>query len=352
MLKSRADRIETCTFCPNLCLHTCPVSNAERKSSVSPWAKMSLVQWIREGLAPMNAETVDILYKCTGCGTCTSACVHGVPVGDVLMEARSEAVSRGLKGPAADRRKTDTRALETIRGEKDQGPLQGKTVYWPGCKQAVRDIKTLEATQRVIERLAGTDVSLGPAVCCGETEVSNGRALAGKNNATALGYVLAEAERVLVGPGSCQAHLAAARSDVESLVPFVLKALLANPEWIPSPLEGRVAIFESCAHVRKIGVSDQSVALASRLAAGGVIELRWCGEQSHCCGAGGGFAETSPESARIAGRRVLEMAEDAEASILISFDAECVAHLKGCEQIPGVTVLSAMELLDSLMVEP
>ena len=124
MLKQYEEALETCTYCPNLCLHSCPVSNVEKKSSVTPWAKMSLVQWVRQGLAPMNGESVDMFYKCTGCGACTSACAHGVEVGEVLFAARAEAQSR-ITGPRAEERTVPMAPLETVRGGGALTSLRG-----------------------------------------------------------------------------------------------------------------------------------------------------------------------------------------------------------------------------------
>lgn len=349
MLKDFEEALETCTYCPNLCLHACPVANAEKKSSVTPWAKMSLVQWVRQGLAPMNGESVDMFYKCTGCSACTSACVHGVEVGEVLFAARAEAQSRGISGPGLEARAVPMEPLEAIRGESTLKSLRGKRVYWPGCRQAVGDHETLEDTLKVLQALTGEPVSLGPATCCGEAEVSNGRPGVGNNDAVALGYILAEAEQVFVGVGACQAHLSGARVMVESVVPFLLKSFLANPDLVKGTVPGKVAIFEGCHHVREMGMSDQVVALASRFAEGGVVELRWCGTSSHCCGAGGAYPQTSPDESRKAGGRILEMAKDSGAELLISFDAECVAHLKSSPLPEGIRVLSAMSVIAEMM---
>ena len=136
---------------------------------------------------------------------------------------------------------------------------------------------------------------------------------------------------------------------VESVVPFLLKSFLANPDLVKETVPGKVAIFEGCHHVRQLGMSDQVVALASRFVEGGVIELRWCGTSSHCCGAGGGYAQTSPHEAKQAGTGILEMARDSGANILVSFDAECVAHLKESPQVEGLQIMSAMSLIAHMM---
>lgn len=349
MLKVYGDALETCAFCPNLCLHSCPVSNAEKKSTLSPWAKMSLVQWVREGLVPLNQESADVLYKCTGCGACQSACLHKIDVPQVLFAARSEAQSRGLGVSNAEVLKPSSRAMERVRRDQKPRNLQGKIVYWPGCKQSLEDDESMDDTLRVLEALTGSEISLGPAVCCGESEVSNGRPEVGMNEGVALGYTLAEAEKIYVGVGACHAHLLRAGVAVESHLPFILKKLLAEPGRIQETVKEKVAIFEGCHHLRQIGMSDQVVALASRIAEGGALELRWCGDSSHCCGAGGGYAQTSPQAAADAGELVLQMAKDTGATIVTTFDAECAAHLMKSQWPEGLRVVPGMTLLAEAM---
>ena len=43
-----------------------------------------------------SPENTSSLYQCTGCGACTRACRHEVPVSDILTEARTSIASNGL----------------------------------------------------------------------------------------------------------------------------------------------------------------------------------------------------------------------------------------------------------------
>ncbi len=347
MLKRYEMATETCAFCPNLCLHACPVSNAEQQSSVSPWAKMSLVQWVREGLVPMNAESTQMFYKCTGCGACQAACNHGVDVPEVLFAARAEARSRGLCATEHERVEPDVSAMETIRQDDSSRPTD--TIYWPGCHKSVGDDATVQDTVAVLNHLGLGPVSLGPAVCCGFTEVCNGRPEVGKNEAVNLGYMLGESRQTFAGPGACQAHLEAQGISASSWVPTVLKTLLAEPERILKRIHGKIAVFEGCFHLHTVGMSDPVVGLLSRICDGGVTELRWCGDSSHCCGASGGYAQTNPEGALEAARQILDMVADTGAEIVASVDPECVAHLKEARLSHHPRVVSAMTLLADVL---
>ena len=72
-------------------------------------------------------------------------------------------------------------------------------------------------------------MSLGPATCCGEAEVSNGRPGVGNNDAVALGYILAEAEQVFVGVGGMPYPFGRGESDGGISRSFPLEIVLGQP---------------------------------------------------------------------------------------------------------------------------
>ena len=63
MLAEFDNELTLCTYCPSLCLHTCPVSTVEGNDAVSPWAKMSLANFTRLGHAPLGAQSASKFYK-------------------------------------------------------------------------------------------------------------------------------------------------------------------------------------------------------------------------------------------------------------------------------------------------
>ena len=86
---------ELCTFCPRLCSHACPVSLASAREALTPQAKMASLALLQK--APDEATAAELappLYGCTGCGACTTACLHHVEPGSVLMRGRALAGAR------------------------------------------------------------------------------------------------------------------------------------------------------------------------------------------------------------------------------------------------------------------
>ena len=126
---SLASSVELCTFCPRLCSHTCPVSLVAARETLTPQAKMAslgLLQKSPEGEA--DATLATSLYGCTGCGACTTACLHHVEPGSLLMRGRAVAVHSGVDAPALvdlpERQRQ--RARESAQQVRADAALQGR----------------------------------------------------------------------------------------------------------------------------------------------------------------------------------------------------------------------------------
>ncbi|MGK5082836.1 hypothetical protein WDW37_05990 [Bdellovibrionota bacterium FG-1] len=80
-----------CTYCPEMCRFACPAAVTSANDAVTPCNKMSLLhkeeRWPKQAAA---GGPLWPLYDCTGCGRCTEFCVYGMPVAEILFEARKE----------------------------------------------------------------------------------------------------------------------------------------------------------------------------------------------------------------------------------------------------------------------
>ncbi|PID39550.1 MAG: hypothetical protein CSA65_09605 [Proteobacteria bacterium] len=85
-----------CTFCPKLCRHACPVSNALGHEALIPQSKMQILEMLRRGAIPWQQSYIDPLFACTGCRLCQQYCEHQNDVAATLWEGRAAARERGL----------------------------------------------------------------------------------------------------------------------------------------------------------------------------------------------------------------------------------------------------------------
>lgn len=78
---------ETCTFCPRLCRHVCPVSVATARESAVPSAIVGVVRLATAGSIEASLGTA-ALDLCLGCGACTRYCALHVDVAAFVRGAR------------------------------------------------------------------------------------------------------------------------------------------------------------------------------------------------------------------------------------------------------------------------
>lgn len=97
----RADQaLSTCTYCPSLCRHACPVARVEASDTVTPWGMMSLANHFKLGRVEGSAEVYETLSACVGCSSCTAVCLHEVDVASALVEVKRSLAAAGHAPPA------------------------------------------------------------------------------------------------------------------------------------------------------------------------------------------------------------------------------------------------------------
>jgi Fe-S oxidoreductase len=342
----------TCSFCPNLCLHACPVSNGERRATLSPWAKMSLARWVASEQVPLGIDEASVFYACTGCRACTDACLLGIPVADTLLEARELTARAGHHPWPQALFEPETGPLEAAAHELGAGEtFEPSAVYLPGCEvlrewpEAVRDALV------AFDALGMGPIALAPPDCCGYLLHTAGFADAFVARALRFARRLPPAAPLLVGPGTCEHALELAHDRAGAAGPELRHATAAVADALDAysgtiaPLAGDVALLDGCFHLRREGQADPARRILSRVVGGAVLPLRWSGKESHCCGAGGALPLTHPRAAEEAARIVLGMARDAGATSLVTFDPRCGTHLRAHTEGTGVHVVSGLSLV-------
>ena len=71
------------------------MSNVRPREALTPWGKMSASYFLARGDLPLEVETAEVTWGCTGCMACRERCDHRNEVGTVLFDARAEIFSHG-----------------------------------------------------------------------------------------------------------------------------------------------------------------------------------------------------------------------------------------------------------------
>lgn len=154
----------TCTFCPKLCRHVCPVAVASGLESATATAMMTAA-W--QAVETGASADPDALAACLGCGACTRHCKHHVPVAERLdaaagrpAVARPDAALAPVGGPDADPGRFVT-CFEGAVGAPHQLACCGRREGFDQRQPAL----AAEVAAENVRRLAGAAVVCNDAAC-------------------------------------------------------------------------------------------------------------------------------------------------------------------------------------------
>lgn len=339
VLKRHEKSLTYCTFCPSLCLHTCPVSTVEGRDTVSPWAKMSLVGHVKRGSLGLTEDVASVFYKCMGCGACTSWCVHDIDVEAALFDARALAVGTGVTPFSRrlfERQPVPLSAEPFVTARQlERFEASPQFLLFPGMPALLHTPSAIHDLLDLGERLDDPDLCLGEASALdsGYNLYAAGFLREFKAHAQTVHEALSGARQIVVmSPEDlyCLREVyprvgLAFEGDVihvgEYLLPLMSGAIVERRP-------GRVAYHDSCHLARHLGTLDVPREMLRRVLADGPIELAFAEERTVCCGGTGCLPVTSPETSLGAAERVIELALEVNAERLVTFGPECQAQLR------------------------
>ena len=362
-----------CTYCPNLCRHTCPVSSAEPRETLIPRAKMATLGRQRHRELEITVESAAPLYGCTGCGACTDFCHHKVEPAAALFEGRADATRKGHGHPAlaALPARVRARAESAARkmraafapgggtsdprsGARDSNrpgtplsarfPSEAQVALLPACEAPAAARTTIDLLRRLgAGYVVVADVTLA---CGGYPLLAGGEADAFRSHAETLARQLHGYARIVVACPACAhtmkhdypAHGVALRPEVLHLAEFLgsFAGKIAPEKKLPAAF-----YHDPCYLGRRDGVYDAPRALLSR-ALTEVREFSRNRNHSACSGGGGVLPLTMPETAdAIASARVAEPAAS-DVKTIVTACPTCEKRLTR----DGVTARGLVDVLD------
>ena len=332
---------ELCEFCPKLCRFACPVSEAEGREALTPWAKVSLAAI--SGRAP-DASAALAFAGCTGCHRCAVYCAHDNDVPGILYAARAAAVRAGVAPEAW----TELPARFAAHGHGETADIgrvyetlrtgHGDALLFPGCDALTQGGQEAREAFFVAKEL-GAPLGLVPegALCCGQKLVEGGHPELHAAHVARLRAALVKGRKpvhlVFLQPGCARSALELFElpegSRVEHVTSYLARALAALPERSrPPPLDESFVWHDPCELAR--GLRELTAPRA--LLAAAVTQLREpprSGVDTSCCGAGGLLPRTLPAvAARLAEERRAELGAPA-----VTSSPGCAAALGAAEVV-------------------
>lgn len=328
-LEHHAPAFTTCAYCPKLCRFSCPVSEATKAESTSPWGKMTAAHLVQTGARPMDSETSAAVHACSGCLRCTEVCKHQTQVADALVAARGEAVRTGTQPRGA----ATTLATFAQSGNPFGQPLAPQVerfrveapmrhALFPGCSTLVKRPDLIDDALAVAQAFgAPLGVARAASWCCGYPLYASGDLERFSAHARDVAQALRPwPELVVLDPGcafTLRVLYPRAGVALEGRILTVVEVLAENLPHAPQPppLALTVGYHDACHLGRGLQQYEQPRALVRR-AVERFLEAPSHHAQAGCAGGGGLLPRTMPEvSVEVARRQANEVSPGGEAVV-------------------------------------
>ena len=311
---------ERCLDCQcGLCVKDCEFLTKHCRSP------KDLARRVLAGIDPIETRTV--VYSCNICELCATVCPEHLDTGQMLLEARREAVRRGL-GPLPQHKPIVGYYKAGVSGAftlamPEPGRTRSKRLFFTGCAlPAVAPAHTLRVYDELRRHYPGTGVLMW---CCGAPAELIGMEEAFQATRR---QILDAAERIGAEElmAACPDCLHVLKSALPELTVTTVWERLAGKWQPPRRREGvAVSVHDSCKARHEDGVHT---AVRQLLAGAGseVQDIEYRGRLARCCGFGGMIAPVDPDLVkRVSSRR------GAESPLpMVTYCAGCRGALMGC----------------------
>jgi len=284
-----------------------------------------LARRVKNGLE--KEATLKMVYSCNVCSLCSTVCPEGLDTGELLLEARREAVKRGV-GPLPEHKSvigTFKRGISRTYTllMPEPGRSRSKRLFFTGCAlPSMAPGNTIRVYDELRKHYRGTGVLM---YCCGAPMKLLGMDDVFENTREQLLRRVEDsgAEELIVACPGCTRTLKEHVPEVRVTTAWELLAEKLEPTRNREGVE--VSVHDSCKVRHEPGIHAAVRRLLSDRGSE-VEELEYSGASTRCCGVGGRiFPVDSDLSRRISRRRAEESSLP-----MITYCAECRMALAGC----------------------
>jgi Fe-S oxidoreductase len=352
-IKKDRKYLKYCAYCPKMCRFACPVSETDHSEATTPFFKIKALDMVIDGaLDIMDPMVASLAYKCTNCRLCTEFCQHGVPVSELLNQARAVVSDKGMTPPtvikhlANTKRNIRERYAEVIEDKYLQG--KHKALFYPGVHAIMERPSSIRAFYKLLQMLKidyvgaynGNNLSAGlELLLAGDHNrfVKNALALQeelkGKVVYTACGETAYALKYKFVEYGI----------DLSKNVFHLSEIIPKRFHNLPRAQREPVLFHDASYVARALGLVEPSRELLRSIGTP-IEEFPYHGRNAHSSGSGGLFPVTHPRQAHKAARRRWQQALEGKARVLVTADPHAASHLEKSAPT-GFRVLEMTEYL-------
>ncbi|MHA1580853.1 MAG: (Fe-S)-binding protein [Candidatus Freyarchaeota archaeon] len=360
----------------------CPV--LEHSPQFDPFyarGKIRIAKGLLENELEPSEELAKVLYQCTTCGNCHSACHQSIceyielPISRFidhtkLFEAmRADMVEEGL-GPMPRHKELVewTKKEHNPYMEKHEDRIkwipEGKTipqkadmVWFMGCTEPYREPELAQAFLKILEAANVDFAIIHPEEwCCGSiffrTGMWNLAEELAKHNIEAL--KASGAKKVVIHCAGCYRTIAKDYPERFGELPFrvvnaveLIRDLMKEGKLKPSEANVKVTYHDPCHLGRHMGIYDTPREILEMMPGVELVEMRRIKDAAWCCGAGGGVKSGFPDLAVEIAKDRMKEAEETEAELIVTACPFCVRNLRDASEALNskLKVIDIVELL-------
>ncbi|MEM3088338.1 MAG: (Fe-S)-binding protein [Candidatus Bathyarchaeia archaeon] len=357
-LKKHEYSLLKCVYCGQ-CRYVCPMLVNDGWESTAPRGKIQLIYGWKKGEIPADDYFIEKIYQCSTCDRCTKECPSGVPVLEILKDARRQLVKEKI-GPYLPFKYADENIVVTknplgkpftersfwrdLEGVNKVDYKSTGNLYFVGCMPSYWCTEIAGATYRVLEQTGERFMIFdGDEWCCGMLAFWDGNEpLAHKLARRNVKQFHRRGVKKIITtcPGCYITFKHAYRKifgkldfQVLHLVEYLSQLYQAGKLNFTGKMRTTVTYHDSCHLGRSEGIYDQPRELIRAVPGVKLVEMKKNRENANCCG--GLLTTAFPDLAIQVGLDKIHEALETGAEKLITSCPQCYIHLRKCSLEAG-----------------
>ncbi len=366
--------LQKCALCPDLCGFDAPCLLLSKDTTFSPQNKARVGYFMGMGLVPMeNQSAISALYSCMTCEACKQWCPMDISAGDLMIQMRCELEKRDLIPENVQHLKTRVESNGSIfkdgpfsaESEFNIDMPKAKILYYIGCMSATNRKSMVRANIAILKHLGiPFTTKFEHRVCCGSPIYKVGyKSVAhelGERNRDLIRN--SKVKLVVTGCPACMTMLKETykswgikiKTPVIHIQDFILEKI-EQGILKPSPVPPKsITYHDPCLLARGDGEGGPAVSRKILAALPGIQlkEAYLHGNETRCCGYGGGYHVTNTELSDKEGIIRLEQLRKHSPDYIVSACPTCeFALLEAQKNAPAQEIKDEVKDISELVAE-
>jgi Fe-S oxidoreductase len=308
-------KMANCSLCPDMCGFDAPCLRLSKHTSVSPQNKSRIGYFMGTGRIGMDdPSAISTLYSCMTCDACLHWCPLDISAGDLMVQMRAELEKRDLIPESVHHLRT---RIESNGSILEQSPFtagsefninmpQSKIFYYIGCMSAENQPSMVRANIAILNYLGiPFSTRFDSRKCCGSPINKVGYKSVAQGLAHQNSQLIRDsgAKIVLTDCPACMSSLKNTYADwgikikptIMHFKDFILEKIESGKLTPKVAQVKNITYHDPCIFARGEKETQTTRKIFAKLPGITLKEAYLHGEETQCCGYGGGYHVTNTD---------------------------------------------------------